>query len=140
MTDPGITAGTWHDHAPAVADAARQRLRLAEEDPDVAQLEGMARAAARAIDQRLALQPATGRMAYPLSDTYAVVTFHRDAVPEDVVEAATQLTVELLRRRDAPFGVLDAHSPTGEPVRVSRDQLAGVESLLLPYVEGWGIA
>jgi hypothetical protein len=69
-----------------------------------------------------------------------VVTYGPDGVPADVLEAATQLTVELLRRRDAPFGVLETHSPTGDLVRVSSDHLRGVQSLLEPHMEGWGIA
>lgn len=134
------TSGSWHDLAPDVADAARIRLRLTEQDPDTAALEGHARAAMRAIDERLALQPATGRSSYPVSDTYAVVTYAPGRVPADVLEAARQLTVELARRVDAPFGVTSAVGITGEPVRVSRDQLAGVDTLLLPHVEGWGLA
>jgi hypothetical protein len=142
VSDPltDATAGTWHDHAPAVAESARVRLRLREDDPDARELEDLARAAMRAIDERLALRAATGRYSYPVSDSWALVTYGPDGVPADVLEAARQLTVELLRRRDAPFGVLDAHSPTGEAVRVSADQLRGVQSLLEPHMEGWGIA
>jgi hypothetical protein len=79
-------------------------------------------------------------MSYPVSDVDVVWTYPADGAPPDVVEAATQLTVDLYRRKDAAFGVLNAASVTGEPVRISRDQLAGVQSLLDLYVESWGLA
>jgi hypothetical protein len=132
------TAGTWHDHAPAVAAEAQRRLRLHDQDPELGRLEPLARAAMRAVDERLSLQAATGRMSYAVSDTWAVVTYAADRVPADVLEAATQVTVELFQR--PPFGITNAWSPSGEAVRVSRDQLAGVSSLLEPHVEGWGMA
>ena len=141
MTTPDYTTtGTWHDHAPVVAEEAGNLLRMTGADPDLAGLEALARAGMRAIDERLALQPATGRMFYAVSDVWSVTSYHPDRVPPDVLEAARQLTVELYRRRDAAFGVINAWSPSGEPLRISRDQLAGVDSLLQPHVEGWGLA
>lgn len=142
MSAPAVdaTAGTWHDQAPAVAVEAANRLRLKATDPDRGRLEGQARAACRAVDSRLGLLPATGRLSYPLSDADVVWTYPADGAPDDVLEAATQLTVDLYRRKDAAFGVLNAATVTGEPVRISRDQLAGVQSLLDPYVESWGMA
>jgi len=134
------TAGTWHDHAPAVAAEAASRLRMAGTDPDLSGLEQLARGGMRAVDERLGLLPATGRMFYAVSDVDALTCYAPDRVPPDVLEAATQLTVELYRRRDAPFGISNAWSPSGEPLRISRDQLAGVESLLQPHMEGWGFA
>lgn len=143
MTVPApdyATSGTWHDRAPEVAELARIALGLGENDQQVPLLEPHARAAMRAIDARLELQPATGRMFYALSDVHAVTTYAPNRVPADVLEAAVQLTTELLRRKDAPFGISNAWSPTGEALRISRDQLAGVEPLLLPHIEGWGMA
>jgi hypothetical protein len=142
VTAPAVdaTAGTWHDQAPAVAAEAASRLRLTAQDPDRGRLEGQARAAMRAIDNRLDLRPATARMSYPLGDADVVWTYPAGGAPPDVVESAVQVAIDLLRRKDAPFGVLNAPSLSGEPVRISRDQLAGVELLLLPYVEGWGFA
>ncbi len=134
------TAGTWHDQAPAVAAEAANRLRLRESDPDWGRVEAQARAAMRAIDSRLCLRPATTRLSYPLSDVDVAWTYADGEQPPDVTEAAVVATMDLLRRKDAPFGVLNAASLTGEPVRISRDQLAGAMSLLEPYVEGWGFA
>lgn len=141
MTAPAdATAGTWHDQAPAVADAAGNLLRLSATDRDRERLEPLALAAMGAIDQRLQLRPLTGSRAVYWRGGFDVVTYLDGEQPPDVVNAAVQLTAELFRRPDAPFGVLNVASPTGEPVRVSRDQLAGVESALQPYVEGFGFA
>jgi hypothetical protein len=113
---------------------------MADTDPDRERLELLARAACRQIDQRLELLPLPGRPQYTVLPGFDVATFGTDEAPEDVVTAAVQLTGELYRRKDAPFGVLSAWSPTGEALRISRDHLAGVDSLLGPYVEGWGLA
>lgn len=109
-------------------------------DRDRDRLQPLALAAIGAIDQRLQLRPLPGGRAVYSRGGFDVVTYLDGEQPPDVVNAAVQLTTELFRRPDAPFGVLNTSSPTGEPVRVSRDQLAGVETLLAPYVEGWGFA
>lgn len=141
MTAPAeATAGTWHDQAPAMADAARTLLRLGPADPDLPRLEGCARAACTAIDQRLQLRMMVGSRAAYRVGGLDVVTYLDGDVPPDVWTAAIQLTAEEFRRKDAPFGIASGFSPTGEAVRISSDHLAGVASLLAPYVEGWGFA
>ena len=139
MTDPLATAGTWHDQVPEIADAARRLLRLNVADPDLIRLESLARSACSAIDQDLCLRVHPDRLVYTLGglDT---ITYAVDDVPPDILEAATQLTAEFFRRKDAPFGVLNAASANAVPMYISRDQLAGVASLLAPYREGWGFA
>ncbi len=138
MSEP-LETGTWHDQVPDIAESARTLLRLAENDPDRPRLTGCARAACAAIDQHLQLLPHVDRpvvVAGGVSwNTYAV-----DDAPPDVVLAAEQLTGELFRRKDAPFGVLGAASANAVPLYISRDQLAGVASLLAPHVEGFGFA
>lgn len=143
MTTPlpgaaAVTAGTWHDHVPAVAAAARTTLRISDTDPDAPRFPAHAAAACRAIDTRLGLRAVAGRMVYRQGGV-DVVTYAPDDVPADVVEAAVQLTVGLFRRKDAPLGVLPG-GIDGLTVYVSRDQLAQVDSLLSPYVEDWGMA
>lgn len=54
--------------------------------------------------------------------------------------AMTNLTVELYRKKDAPFGVLNGWSPDALLVRVSSDVMRGVRSILLPLKKQWGIA
>jgi hypothetical protein len=134
-----VLTGTWHDQAPEIAEAARGMLRLSLTDPDVGRLPDCALAACSAIDHRLNLRVHADRPLLTVGgetwSTYAV-----DDAPPDVVTAAVQLTGELFRRKDAPFGVLNSASANAVPMYVSRDQLAGVDSLLAPYVEGWGFA
>lgn len=138
MSEPVLT-GTWHDQAPEIADAARTMLRLNPSDPDVPRLPGCAQAACSALDHRLNLKAHPDRPLLTVGgDTWS--TYAVDDAPADVVTAAVQLTGELFRRKDAPFGVLNAASANAVPMYISRDQLAGVDSLIAPYVEGWGFA
>ena len=140
MTTPadGTTSGTWHDQVPDVVAGVAVDLRLSSDDPDRSRLERSARAAFRAIDGRLGLRPRPGRLYYQLSDVEQVTTYPSGGAPADVLAAAYQLTAELHQR--PLFGISNAWSPTGEALRISRDHLAGVEPLLLPYVESWGLA
>lgn len=138
MSEP-LQTGTWHDQAPAIADAARGLLRLHANDPDLPRLPGLARAACAAIDHRLMLKAHPDRLVLTAGGL-SWWTYTADDVPADVLAAAEQLTGELFRRKDAPFGVLNAASANAVPMYVSRDQLAGVETLLAPYVESWGFA
>jgi hypothetical protein len=134
-----VETGTWHDQAPEIAEAARAMLRLNASDPDRPRLDGCARSACTMIDHRLGLLEHTDRLQLTVGGitwwTYAV-----DDAPADVVAAAVQLSGELFRRKDAPFGILNATSANAVPMYVSRDQLAGVDSLLAPHVESWGFA
>jgi len=54
-------------------------------------------------------------------------------VPAGVSDAAVMLTVELYRRKDAPFGVTDSWTVDGASVRVSSDVMRGVRSQLSRY-------
>jgi hypothetical protein len=137
-TPEAAMSGTWHDQAPDMAAAAAEKLRLTGTDPDRERLDRIALTACAAIDVRLELRPATGRMSYPISENWAVVTYASGQAPADVEQAAVQLTEELSQR--PLFGISNAWSPTGEAVRIGRDHMAGVESLLGPHIEGWGLA
>lgn len=136
---PEAVAGTWHEQAPAIASAALNQLRVSANDIDADRVASKALPACAMIDGDLDLRAVAGRVAY-VQGGVAVVTYADGDAPADVVEAAVQLTVELYRRKDAAFGVLNAWSPSGEPLRISRDQLAGIDSLLAPHREGWGFA
>ena len=65
MTPP-LPTGTWHDQAPAIADAARILLRLNGSDPDVPRLQGNARAACSAVDHWTNLLPHADRLTITL--------------------------------------------------------------------------
>jgi len=138
VSEPPVT-GTWHDQVPAIADAARILLRLNAADPDAPRLTGCAAAACNAIDHRLLLKEHPDRLLLTRGG-HCWWTYADGDAPADVVTAAEQLTGELFRRKDAPFGVLNAASANAVPMYVSRDQMAGVDSLLAPYVESWGFA
>jgi hypothetical protein len=138
MSEP-LPTGTWHDQAPAIADAARTLLRLNAADPDVPRLAGCARAACSAIDHWTNLCEHADRLSMTVGGQTWWTWADGDA-PPDAVTAAEQLCAELFRRKDAPFGVLNASSANAVPMYVSRDQLAGVLTLIAPYREGWGFA
>jgi hypothetical protein len=55
--------------------------------------------------------------------------------PSPVSEAAVLVAVELYRRKDAVFGVLNSWTSADfGPVRISTDWLKAVESLVHPYM------
>jgi hypothetical protein len=64
-----------------------------------------------------------------------------DPVPQALTTACVNVTIELYRRKDAPFGVLDSWSTSSEfgPVRIGTDWLKGVEYLIDPYRNSFGI-
>lgn len=147
MSDPespvavftGLVAGTWHETAAEITAAALEQRRLAGNDIDAGQIAGKVPAACSAIDHRLDLRPVAGRVQYVVGGV-PVITYAPGDAPGPILDAAVQLTLDLYDRKDARFGVLTSASASfGEPVRVSRDQLAGIESLIAPFVEGWGI-
>ena len=145
MTEPespppsGVIVGTWHEAYAEIAAAALEQRRLAGDDMDAARLTGKVPAACSMIDRELDLRPIAGRVQY-VTGGAPVVAYAPDDAPAQILEAAVQLTLELYDREGARFGVLTSASASfGEPVRVSRNQLAGVESLLAPFREGWGI-
>lgn len=54
--------------------------------------------------------------------------------------AHRDVTVELYRRKDAAFGVLNAWSPDDGAIRISADPLRGVYARITPYKANWGLA
>jgi hypothetical protein len=61
--------------------------------------------------------------------------------PQPIIDATVIVTVEMYRRKDAAFGVLNSWSTADfGPVRISTDWLKGVESMLHPYMrDSYGI-
>jgi hypothetical protein len=120
MTDPwpGYVLPSWTTPA-AVATAARQALDMADADADAPRVLTASTSAILLVDEYLGTP----------ADPWPAVT------PQPVIDATVLVAVELYRRKDATFGVLN--SWTGSdfgPVRVSTDWLKGVESLLHPYM------
>lgn len=105
----------------AVAAAALDVLRLDPTDEDADRVEAEAVVACDLVAQEL---------------DYAVAPL---TVPPPVEDAAVMLTVELYRRKDAPFGVTDAWSVDGASIRLSADVMRSVRSTLAPYRSRFGV-
>lgn len=105
----------------AVALAALDVLRLDPTDEDAARITSAAQSATELVDAELdmAAPPVT--------------------IPGPVFDGAVMLTVELYRRKDAPFGVTDSWSVDGASIRISSDVMTGTRSMLRPYVERRGL-
>lgn len=105
----------------AVAQAALDILRLDPADEDAERILDAAVTATELVDYELdyATAPAS--------------------IPGPVFNAAVTLTVELYRRKDAPFGVTDAWSVDGASIQLSSDVMRGTRTMLLPYKSRFGI-
>jgi hypothetical protein len=117
------TLPSWAD-VDAIVAAALAVLRLDPTDEDADRVESTATSAVLLVDTYL------DRADDPLVAP----------APQPVTDAAVQVTVELYRRKDAPFGVLNSwgESDVG-PVRIGTDPLKGVEQMLAPYAHQYGI-
>lgn len=119
MTTPIPTADAVAD------DTMRWLLRMDGSNPDAERVRTLAGAVLELIRHRLGLD----------------VFYPDGAVPGLVLEAAIQATRELYLRKDSPQGITGAWGDNGEPIRVARDPLAGVEYLLAPYQQtAWPVA
>jgi len=107
--------------AQTVTDAALEVLRLEPEDVDADRIDQATIVAIDLASQQL--------------DFADVPTSIADAVTDAVVT----LTVELYRRKDAPFGVTDSWSVDGAVLRLSSDVFRGVRSQLGKYRDRWGV-
>lgn len=110
--------------AQAVADAALAVLRLDSADIDADRIE---QAAVVAIDL------ASQQLDYDVDDVPTTLAVA-------VTDAVVTLTVELYRRKDAPFGVTDSWSVDGAVLRLSSDVFRGVRSQLAKHRARRGIA
>ena len=117
---------SWLDPARATVDALAI-LRLTDQDDDAARVAAAAEAACQLVADYLDLC-GTWDSAVP--------------VPEPIPMACAFVTVDLYRRKDSPFGVLNAWSPDDiGPMRIGTDWLnSNAKYLLAPYKCGWGLA
>jgi hypothetical protein len=100
---------------------ALEVLRLGAGDPDAPRVHDSAQAACDRIDDELDnVEP--------------------QSIPKSVEVAVVQLTVEIYRTKDAPFGVVDAWSADAVAFRIPRDRLAGIMSLLETKKHRWGLS
>jgi hypothetical protein len=110
MTATAPATSAW-DHG-LIVDQAMAVLRLDADDRDA---DRIATAADEATD---------------LIDAFLDLEVGMTTIPVVAQGAAVQVTIELYRRKDAPFGVTDAWSPDGVPVQLSSDPLQGVKKRL----------
>jgi hypothetical protein len=100
-----------------VRDGALYLLKLTGDSPDAGRVSDLAELCLELIHDRIG----------------ATVYYDETTVPLPIVEAGAVATSEMYRRKDAPFGIVNAWSEDGASIRISRDPLAGVEYLLAPY-------
>jgi len=124
-TRAGVAVPVWVDADQVLADVL-DVLRLPPTDDDSDRIAALIPAAAELIktylDRDTEELPAAPPM-HPLIQT-----------------AMTNCTIELYRRKDAPFGVLNSWSPDEMVVRISTDPLRGVMKILLPLKLQFGVA
>lgn len=124
VVPPPLDDGSWCD-LPITLENVLRTLRLTADDPDTAAVTAALTAAVSLIDQFLdRIDPLPG-----------------PPPPPPVQTAVEVLTVELYRRKDAPFALLDATLP--EDVATDIGQLPALQpvtALLLPYKQRWGFA
>jgi hypothetical protein len=114
-----VTAPTTPFDIVEIADEAAKLLKIPSDDPEVA-------------DRIVPIAEAITDLI-----TLHLVTVD-DPVPAAVNQAAINATVELARRKDAPFGLTGAWGADGLAMRVDRDALSPVLTLLQPYRRGFG--
>lgn len=118
-----VPPGAWWD-IPGTVAAALAIMRMDQSDEDVPRVEAAAVAVCSLIDEYL------NRVDPMPSPT-----------PGPVRMGAVFGTVEAYRRKDAPFGVLDSFSASDlGPTRIGADVLRGIESMIRPYKQQWGVA
>ena len=127
MTLPAAYDTTWRNDTLAAQDAA-VILRLPKAGPEFERLVTMAGAAGEDICQFL--------------DRPSPIPGVEPGKPPDGLRAAqAQVTVELYRRKDAPFGIVGGwNADDGGATHISPDPLAGVKPLITPYRARWGLA
>ena len=104
-----------------IVGRALEVLRLGPDDPDTPRVYDSAQAACLLVDVEVDHELPT-------------------AVSQLMEAAAVQCTIELYRRKDAPFGVVDAWSQDAIAFRISGDPLAGILALVRPDKTRWGVA
>jgi hypothetical protein len=120
---PPLDDQAWVD-VTATYEAVLLSLRVTTADPDAAQILACITAAAALIDQFL---DRTDPLPSP--------------TPQPVQTALEQLTIELYRRKDAPFNLLNATVPEDVPVDITGvGAIQSVAPMIQPWKQRWGFA
>jgi hypothetical protein len=124
MASPPLIGDWWrveHDH---IVTRALAVMRMdSPTEPDLQRVNMAADAAGRLIDDRL-------DRCTPLP----VVT------PEPILTAAVEVTVEMYRRKDAPFGTVGGWADGAVAAPIYPDPLSGVWPMIAPYRQRMGVA
>jgi hypothetical protein len=104
-----------------VANAALDILRLDADDEDAARI---------LVDAETATELVDAELDYAVAPT---------TVPRAVIDAAVNLTIELYRRKDAPFGITDSWTVDGASIRLSNDVMRTTRSMLTKHKKRFGI-
>lgn len=116
---------SWRDDLQAATDAALV-LKLSPTGPDFDRLYALAQSAGELICLHL--------------DRYEPIPGTLPQTPPPPLRFAhSHVTIELWRRKDAPFGVLNAWSTDDVAVRIGNDPLAGIIPVIEPYRSHWGL-
>lgn len=121
---PPLADSGWLDPV-ATYEAVLVTLRITQSDPDAAGIMAAMSSAVELVNQYLDRRT-------PLPGP---------PPPAPVQTAVEQLTVELYRRKDAPFNILNATVPEDVPVDITGvGSIQSVAPLLQPYKQRWGFA
>lgn len=124
-----VTIGSpgWLAQLIPADDVAARAMAVLRMQPGDADQERITQAAASALEK---IEGYLDRDADPIVDP----------APETIIQAATQVTIEAYRRKDAPFGVLNtwAEADYG-PIRIGPDWVKGVETDLWSYRGSFGV-
>lgn len=129
VTLPGPSVATPSWLSDEVAGQAMAAMHLKTDDPDASAVTASVQVAAQLVDTYVGV----GSM--PTMPTDPDDPDAQALAPAPVQTAVLIVGIEMYRRRDAAFGVLNAWSQSDfGPVRISTDWLKGVESILRPYM------
>ena len=119
----------WDGDPAQVAEEARLLLRLNVDDPDVTErLQPLAWAVSDLVREHLAR---------PVAFDDAASTVE---IPEPVHQACISALLDAYRRKDTSFSLTGAWSNDGMAMKVSRDWLDPVLTILQPYRAAFGLA
>lgn len=128
MTDvfvPGPARNPWD--LDSITSQAMEVLRLEPADPDAERIRTHAFAATDIVDTDLDLLEPWG-------------TGEGSTIPPAVIAVAVSVTVELYRRKDAPFGIVESWSADGVVARIPSDPLRNHRAVMSRYKRRQGVA
>lgn len=118
----------WDGDPAFLVEQAAEILRLDSQDKDMDRLARLAYVVTELVRQQL-------DCSIPFDDVAQT-----QPIPDPVTDACVTTLVEQYRRKDAPFGITGAWAADGVALRVSRDWLDPVLTVLQPFKQRFGLA